>query len=249
MTDDPGTVHTLLGGRVRLRQPAGGLRAGLDAVMLAASARPRPGDRVLDAGCGAGAVFLCLLARCADLHVVAVERDPGLAALARENAALNGWEDRVTVVEGDVSDPALRARLPRCRHALCNPPYWPGGTAPPAALRAAATHAEDAPLLTWSAFLASALHPGGHAALVLPAARLDEAITTLRISAFGAITILPLWPRIGVPAKRVILCARRGARGPARLLPGLVLHGETGWTVEADAVLRGAGALLPDAGN
>ena len=210
--------------------------------MLAASVEARPGQVVLDAGCGAGGVFLCVLARCPGVRAVGVERDPDLAALARENAALNGWEGRVEVVEGDVADPSLRARLPRCDHAVSNPPYWPGGSAPPSALRAGATHADGAALGDWAALLAAALGRGGRAALVLPAARLDEGIGALRLAGLGGVEVLPLWPRAGRAAKRVLLRARRTPRAPASILPGLVLHGPQGWTAAAEAVLRG-GAL------
>jgi tRNA1(Val) A37 N6-methylase TrmN6 len=238
-----GEVHTLLGGRVRLRQPVRGLRAGLDAVMLAASVPARPGQLVLDAGCGPGGVFLCVLARCPDTRAVAVERDPALAALARENAALNGWSDRVEILEGDVADSTLRARLPRCDHALCNPPYWPGGSAPPEAIRAEATHAGAAELPDWTGLMAAGLQRGGVAALVLPVARLDAGIAALREAGLGGIELVPLWPRAGEAAKRVILRSRRGSRGPARLLPGLVLHDPIGWTRSAEAVLRDAAPL------
>ncbi len=78
------TEDTLLDGRVRLRQPRQGFRAGLDAVLLAAFVPARTGERVLEAGCGSGAAFLCLAARVPGLRIAAVERDPAMAALARE---------------------------------------------------------------------------------------------------------------------------------------------------------------------
>ncbi|HEY8611083.1 MAG TPA: methyltransferase [Roseomonas sp.] len=235
-----GPIHTLLGGLVRLHQPEQGLRAGLDAVMLAASVEIRPGQVVLDAGSGPGGVFLCVLARCPGARAVAVERDPALAALARENAALNGWSDRVEVVLGDVADPSLRAHLPRCDHAVSNPPYWPGGSAPPEAIRAGATHGGGIGLRPWASLLAAPLARGGRATLVLPAARLDEGIVAFRQAGLGGVQVMPLWPRAGRQAKRVLLRARRAPRAPASILPGLVLHEAGGWTAAADAVLRGA---------
>ena len=84
------TEDRLLDGRVLLRQPADGLRAGLDAVMLAAHVPARPGEAVLELGCGSGAALLCLLARIPGLEGIGVERDPGLAALAAENLRRNG---------------------------------------------------------------------------------------------------------------------------------------------------------------
>ena len=50
--------NALLGGRIRLRQPAKGYRAGMDAALLAAAVDAAPGQRVLEAGCGAGAVLM-----------------------------------------------------------------------------------------------------------------------------------------------------------------------------------------------
>jgi tRNA1(Val) A37 N6-methylase TrmN6 len=233
----------LLDGRVRLRQPARGLRAGHDAVLLAAAVPAKPGDRVLELGCGSGAAFLCLAARVPGLAVVAVERDPQLAALARENAALNGLADRCTILEGDVADPALRRALPPCAHGFANPPYWAAGTAPPEAIRAGATHAGGVALAAWVACLAASLRHRGSATLVLPAARFADAAAALLDAGFGGPALMPLWPRAGSAAKRVLLAARRGGKGPARVLPGLVLHGASGATPEAEAILRGGAGL------
>ncbi|MGG5819777.1 tRNA1(Val) (adenine(37)-N6)-methyltransferase [Falsiroseomonas sp. HW251] len=241
------TEDTLLGGRVRLRQPARGLRAGHDAVLLAAAVPARPGERVLELGCGTGAAFLCLAARVPGVSVVAVEREPALAALARENAALNGLADRVEVIEGDVADPALHRALPRCAHGFANPPFWDGGTPPPEAIRRAATHGEgtqgEATLADWASCLAAIAHRGS-ATLVLPAARFADGLAALAGAGFGSPALLPLWPRAGVAAKRVLLAARRGGKGPGRVLPGLTLHEGDGPGTAAEAILRD-GAALP----
>ncbi|PZW51189.1 tRNA1(Val) A37 N6-methylase TrmN6 [Humitalea rosea] len=233
------TEDRLLGGRIRLVQPQSGLKAGLDAVMLAAAIPAKPGETVLDAGCGAGAVFLCLMARVPGLRVIALERDPELAALARENAALNGFADQVQVIEGDVAD----ATLPPVQHSCANPPFWPDGTAPPAVLRAGATHAGATGLLVWVRALANPLRAGGSATLVLPATRFSEAASALRLTGFGDVGLYPLWPRAGVAARRVLLTARRGGRGPDRVTSGLILHDGAGWSAAAEAVLRDAQAL------
>ena len=58
------TESGLLSGRVRLRQPAAGYRAGMDAALLAAAVAANPGERVIEAGCGAGGALMQVAARC-----------------------------------------------------------------------------------------------------------------------------------------------------------------------------------------
>ncbi|MCU0888718.1 MAG: methyltransferase [Rubritepida sp.] len=235
---EPLTEDKLLGGRVRLAQPRAGFRAAIDPVLLAAFVPARGGERVLEAGCGSGAAFLCLATRVPGLAVEAVERDTAMAALAARNARANGIVARITA-----ADVRAMPAVPRCDHAFANPPFWPGGTASPQAARRDAAH-EDAPLADWVTALARPLRRLGTLALVLPASRFAEAAGALRAAGCGAVTLLPLWPRAGVAAKRVLLRARRGGRGPDQLLPGLVLHEADGrFTAAAEAVLREGAAL------
>ena len=236
------TEDSLLDGRVRLRQPRHGFRAGLDAVLLAAFVPAQPGEAVLEAGCGSGAAFLCLAARVPGLRIAAVEREPAMAAMAQDNATANGTDAVVT--EGDVADVTLARRLGPCDHAMANPPYWPGGTPPPGAVRRAATHESGAGLAAWAGFLAAALRDRGTVSLVLPAARFDAGVAALRQAGCGSLTLLPIAPREGQAAKRVLIRARKAGRAPARLLPPFVLHQADGrFTEAAEDVLRRAVAL------
>lgn len=236
------TEDALLDGRVRLRQPLSGFRAGLDAVLLAAFVPARTGERVLEAGCGSGAAFLCLAARVPGLRIGAVERESAMAVLARGNAAANGAD--ATVVDGDVDDLALARRLGPFDQAFANPPYWPDGTPPPGAVRRAATHESGGGLVAWARFLVAALRDHGTVSLVLPAARFDVGIAALRDVGCGSVTLLPIAPRAGQPAKRVLIRARKAGRASACLLPPFVLHAADGsFTDDAEHVLRGAGGL------
>src|SRR4051812_41331165 len=82
---DATTEDGLLNGRVRLRQPARGYRAGLDAALLAAACDAKAGQRVIEAGCGGGGALLAAASRRPDVHFTGVERDPKALILAREN--------------------------------------------------------------------------------------------------------------------------------------------------------------------
>ena len=72
----------------------------------------RPGDRVLDLGCGSGILSIAALCLGAG-YAAAVDIDPKAVDVAYENAALNGiGKDRYTVRAGDIlTDRKLEAEL------------------------------------------------------------------------------------------------------------------------------------------
>ncbi len=209
-----------LGGRLRLWQPRQGYRAATDPVFLAAACPARPGESVLDLGCGAGAAALCLGARVAGVALAGLEVQPAYADLARRNAARNG--QAFEVVEGDLT--ALPAVLRRdFDHVISNPPYYPaGGTPSPRPDRAQAMQVQAAPLAQWLAVAARRLRPGGWLTMITGADALPELLAGL--GTLGSAAVLPLQPREGRAAKRVILQARKGGKAPFRLLTPVVIH-------------------------
>lgn len=238
----------LLGGRVRLMQPARGYRAATDPVLLAAAVPARAGERVLDLGCGAGAAMFCLAARVPGLELHGLDVQPAYLALARESARLNGLE--VTLHEGNVA--AMPAALRRLvfDHVMLNPPYH-GKTALPSPLAARdrAHREHEATLADWVGAALARLKPRGWVTVIHRAERVPELLRLLDGPA-GAIALMPLAPRAGRPAKRVIVQARKASRAPFRLLSPLVLHAGPAhlcdaddFTPEATAILRGARAL------
>lgn len=240
------TAHTLLGGRVALEQPAAGYRTAIDPVLLAAAVPAVGSDgRVLDIGCGVGAAALCYATREPAGHVTGLELQPDLAALARANAAANGLAERFTVAAGDLLRPPPAVPGNGFDQVMANPPYLSADRADPSPDpgRAVAGVEGEADLAAWIEFGLSRLKPRGGLTLVQRADRLHEILAALGAAA-GDIRILPLWPKAGRPAKRVIVAARKGLKGGVTLLPGLVLHEPEGaYTAAAEAVLRGAGNI------
>ena len=229
---------TLLGGRVRYDQPVDGWRTGIEPVLLAAAVPARAGQRVLEAGTGAGAGLLCLMARVPGLGAAGIELDPGMAALARANALSNGMA--VSIHEADVAE---AARFGPVDHAFANPPWHdPASTPPDGARQVLAKQRAGAGISAWVGPLASALGPRGTLTLALPAALTGEAVALLLAHGLGRVALCPLWPRAGVAAKLVLIQARRG-RPATRVGPGFVLHEATGYSAAAEAVLRDGAAL------
>ncbi len=244
------TCDAFLDGRVHVRQPAKGFRSGLDAVFLAAACPAEDGEAVLEAGCGAGAASLCLLARVPGIAVTAVEADSGLAALAQANALENGFAGRFQALAADVGAPwsTLEGRLRRegYDHVIANPPFYVHGRARLSkdGRNARSRAMQEGALDVWLRFLAAAAKPGGTATVIHTAEALPQLLAAFE-GRFGALSVLPLYPKAGASAIRVILRGIKGSRAPLAIAPGIVLHKEDGTpTAPARAVLRDAAKLF-----
>jgi len=239
-----------LGGRLRLVQPIRGHRAGLDAVMLAAAARVRPDDAVLDAGAGCGIVGLCIAAREASCRVVGVEIEPGLSALGAANAERNGLARRYQAINADLTRPqshlaAFDLTPDSFDCVVANPPFHPQGrvTESPEPARTQAAVMPEGGLENWLRFMTAMAKSGGVLALIYPAAALAELLAAMDARC-GGIVVFPLFPRLGEPAHRVIVSGIKGSRAPLELRGGMILHGSgNAFTPEAETVLRGGGGI------
>ena len=231
-----------LDGRLTVAQPRQGYRAAMDPVLLAAACGAKPGQSVLELGCGAGVASLCLGWRVPGLVQAGLELQPEYADLARRNAAVNGLA--LEVFEGDLArmPAALRAR--NYDHVIANPPYFAasGGTAAADAGRERAQR-EATPLADWVRAGMRRLQPGGWLTLIQNADRLGDILVALAGQG-GAVTVLPIAARQGRAAGRVIVAARKGAKAPLRLLPPFVLHALPAHQGDAEDLTHAAQAVL-----
>lgn len=229
-----------LGGKLDIWQPLTGFRAATDPVLLAAACPARPGECVLDLGCGVGTAGLCLGTRVA-VECWGLELQSDYAELARRNADENNVNMRV--ITGDLTAMPAPLRDMSFDHVITNPPFFGPGKPAPDAGRAQARQ-EEVGLANWLDAALRRLRPKGWLTLIHRSERLPEVISALHNRA-GGVEIKPLAPRAGRAATRFLLRARKGSRSAAHLHNPLILHDGTehdtdrdDYSAEAKAILR-----------
>jgi tRNA1(Val) A37 N6-methylase TrmN6 len=244
------TDDAVLGGRLVLRQPKRGHRVGHDAILLAAATDARVGEHAIELGAGVGAAGLALTQRVAGVTVTLVEIDPALAALASANAERNGLGDRVRIAvldvaasENEFSDAGVPVGT--AARVLMNPPFNDPArqNVSPDPTRRLAHAAPKETLELWMRRAASLLAPSGVLTLIWRADGLADVLVAAA-SDFGAIAILPVYPRPEATAIRVLVRATKGSRAPLMVMPGLTLNDAAGQpSAAAEAILRDAATL------
>jgi tRNA1(Val) A37 N6-methylase TrmN6 len=248
---DPISENALLDGKLSLRQPVRGHRFGHDSVLLAAATSARPGERATELGAGVGAAGLALAQRVAALSVTLVEIDPALTALARENAARNALAERVRAICLDVGAEAREFAAAglapgSADHVLMNPPFNTQHNQSPDRARRLARTASDETLVRWLSAAARLLRPQGSVTLIWRADGLREVLAALA-GFVGGIAVLPVHPKPGAAAIRVLVRGVKDSSAPLTLLPGLVLANvDNKPSAQAQAVLRFGAALIMD---
>jgi tRNA1Val (adenine37-N6)-methyltransferase len=218
---------------LRIIQSVRGFRHSMDALLLAHFAAPRPADRVLDLGCGNGAIGLLLAHRHPQIRVVGLEIQPALASRALRGAELNRLQDRVEIVDGDLR--RVEALLPPAAFdlVLCNPPYREigrGRLSPDPETRQA-KHEVSATLPEIIAAIRYALAPKGRACLIYHASRLADLLTRLRVERLEPKLLRPVHSFPGADAELILVEARREGRPGLRMLAPLFVYQTRGGTL------------------
>lgn len=239
----------ILGGRLRIRQPLRGHRVGHDAVLLAAATAARAGEQAVDLGAGVGAAGLAIAARIPGLKVTLIEIDPTLCALATSNTRLNRLDDRVKVLALNAEDvTALKAAglsPGTFERVLMNPPFHDARrqNVSPDPRRRLAHVGTPGLLARWVGTAGWLLKPRGVLTLIWRADGLNEVFSALQ-PAFGDIAVLPVLPRPGAPAIRVLVRGVKAGSSAQVDYPALTLNDERGQPTEAaEAVLREGNTL------
>ena len=236
-------IH-VLNKRVALMQPEDGFRTCTDSVMLAAACPVQAGESLLDLGCGVGSAGLCVLTRVDGTALKGLDVLPEAVALAEENAAHNEMAERARFACIDIRD----FESETFDHVICNPPFLEAGEHSPSPSPAKATAMgfgeDDMDLKDWIDCAFRSIKGTGSLTIIHRADAVEDLIQALG-KRFGDTEIIPLWPKAGREAKRVIIRTCKHRKSPAKIHPGLVLHEDNGaYSEAAENILRDMRPIL-----
>ena len=166
----------------RIIQRTDGFCFGMDAVLLSGFAMVKKGERALDLGTGTGIIPILLEAKTEGEHFSALEIQREVADMARRSVSLNGLEEKIQIVEGDIREASQIFGAASFDVVTSNPPYMNAahGLKNPDLPKAIARHEVLCTLDDVVREASRVLKTGGRFYMVHRPHRLAEIITVLR---------------------------------------------------------------------
>ena len=203
---------------------------GMDAVLLSGFASVKPGGRVLDMGTGTGIIPILLEAKTEGKHFTGLEIQPESADMARRSVALNGLEDKIAIVTGDIKEASRIFGGASFDVVTCNPPYMEGnhGLKNPEDAKAIARHEVLCNLEDVIREAAAVLKPGGQLYMVHRPRRLVDIITLMTKYKIEPKRMKLVHPYVGEEANMVLIEGSRGGGRQMRVEKPLIVYKEQG---------------------
>ena len=211
-------------------QDTGRFCFGMDAVLLSGFTRVRDGGRVLDLGTGTGIIPILLEAKTGAAHLTGLEIQEDSADMARRSVRLNGLEDKIDIVTGDIREAGSLFDAASFDVITSNPPYMTGrhGLTNPNDAKAIARHEILCTLEDVVAQAARLLKPGGNFFLVHRPLRLAEIMVVLHEYKLEPKRMRFVYPYADREPNMVLIEANRGGRPRMTVEKPLIVFKEQG---------------------
>ena len=211
-------------------QDTGRFCFGMDAVLLSGFARVKDGARVLDMGTGTGIIPILLEAKTKAAHLTGLEIQDDSADMARRSVRLNGLEEKIDIVTGDIKEAGSLFDAASFDVVTCNPPYMTDkhGLTGPNDARAIARHEILCTLEDVVAQAAKLLKPGGSFFMVHRPFRLAEIMVTLHDHKLEPKRMQLVYPYVDREPNMVLIEANRGGRPRMTVEKPLIIFSQPG---------------------
>lgn len=203
---------------------------GIDAVLLTGFARVKPGSHVLDLGTGTGIIPILLEAKTEASHLTGLEIQEESADMARRSVALNGLEEKIAIVTGDLKEASFLLGKSAFDVVTCNPPYMIGEHGLTGGNRQK-TIARHEVLCTFEDVAREAavlLKPGGNFYLVHRPFRLVELFNTLTRHGLEPKRMKLVHPFVDKEPNMVLIEAKKGGNSRITIESPLIVYKEPG---------------------
>ena len=203
---------------------------GMDAVLLSGFARAGKGERVLDLGTGTGIIPILMEAKTEGEHFTGLEIQEDMADMAGRSVALNGLEDKITIVAGELKEASKIFGKASFDVVTCNPPYMNQnhGLKNPEEPKAIARHELLCTFDDVAREAAALLVPGGRFYLVHRPHRLTELFETMRKYKLEPKRMKFVHPFVHEEANMVLVEAFRGGRPQMRVEAPVIVYEHPG---------------------
>ena len=207
-----------------------GFRFGMDAVLLTAFTEVKKGERVLDLGTGTGVIPILLSAKTEGEHFTGLEIQEDCADMARRSVMMNGLENRVSVVQGDLKEIKSLFKRGDFDVVVSNPPYMvnSSGEINPDSRKAISRHEIRCTLEDVVRAASDMLQEGGRFYMVHRPFRLAEIITLLKQYRLEPKRMRLVHPRRDAEANMVLICAVRDGKAFLKAEKPLIIFDDSG---------------------
>ena len=203
---------------------------GMDAVLLSEFAHVKAGERALDIGTGTGIIPILMEARYGGGHFTGLEIQEESADMAERSVALNGLEDKITIVTGDIKEAEAIFEAASFDVITCNPPYMIGqhGLTNPEEPKAIARHEIKCTLEDIIAKSARLLVPGGKFYMVHRPFRLAEIMNCMSRYRIEPKRMRLVYPYVDKEPNMVLIEGARGGKSRMTVEKPLIVYEKPG---------------------
>jgi len=235
------TLDTLLRGKLAIFQGAKGYRVALDSILLARFVKAGGAKRILDLGCGNGAIALMLAALHPAARIVGIEIQAQMVARARRGVSLNRFDQRVEVRQGDIAVIETHFEPESFDLVVTNPPYRAprSGRVNPDVEKQIARHEVRGKLMDFLRAAAYVLRKDGIFAGVFPAPRSVDLLAGMRDHGIEPKRLRWVHSLVNDPASLVLVEGVKAGGVELRVMPPLFIYTrERKYTSELIAILN-----------
>ena len=203
---------------------------GIDAVLLSGFARAEKGSKVLDLGTGTGVIPILMEAKNEDAHFTALEIQEESAEMASRSVALNGLEEKIDIVCGDIKEADKLFKAASFDVITTNPPYMNdgGGIKNDYGPKTIARHEVLCSLDDIARVSSKLLKFGGKLFMVHRPHRLTDIMCTLRENKLEPKVIRFVHSYVDKEPTMVLVEAIRSGKPMVKVMPPLIVYGSDG---------------------